>query len=310
MMLIARTTSVVARCARFLLVCPALLCGPRLALAQVTQSSEPQEHPLESTCSTASSSEQASKDCQQPSGPATATVSPDSTVGESTGGDVPVPQTPQSVQTPPAPADDDSQGKQPKRILWIIPNYRAVSANTHLPPLTLKGKLWLATQDTFDYSNFIFVGMLSGQQMATKSQPTFGQGAAGYGRYYWHTFADGGLENYAVEAVVPALTREDPRYYTLGKGGFMKRTGYAASRLFITRNDAEKNTFNFSEILGAGAAAAISNSYYPPQNTWVKTYQRWGTQLALDGLFNILKEFWPDIDHAVFHGHYGSRPTP
>jgi hypothetical protein len=44
---------------------------------------------------------------------------------------------------------------------------------------------------------------------------------------------------------------------------------------------------------------------YPPEsNTFVKTYQRWGTQVGLDGIFNILKEFWPDIDHAVFHGKY------
>jgi hypothetical protein len=51
-------------------------------------------------------------------------------------------------------------------------------------------------------------------------------------------------------------------HHTFGKSGFIKRTGYAASRLFITRNEAGKNTFNFSEIVGAGAAAAISNSYY------------------------------------------------
>jgi hypothetical protein len=107
------------------------------------------------------------------------------------------------------------------------------------------------------------------------------------------------------EAIVPAVTKEDPRYYTLGKGGFFNRTGYAVSRLFITRTDAGKNTFNFSEIVGAGTAAGIGNAYYPPQsNPWVKTYQRWGTQVALDGVFNVLKEFWPDINRAVFHGKY------
>jgi hypothetical protein len=207
------------------------------------------------------------------------------------------------------PADpntrDDQQGKQPKRILWIIPNYRAVSANTYLPPLSFKDKLWLATEDTFDYSDFIFVGGLAGISLAQNSQPSFGQGGAGYGRYYWHIFVDGAIENYMAEAIVPAVTKEDPRYYTLGKGGFFKRTGYAVSRLFITRTDAGKNTFNVSEIVGAGAAAGIGNAYYPPQsNPWVKTYQRWGTQVALDGVFNVLKEFWPDINHAVFHGKY------
>jgi hypothetical protein len=208
-----------------------------------------------------------------------------------------------SPSTPSSPPEE--YGKQNKRILGIIPNYRAVSANTHLPPLNFKGELWLATQDTFDYSGFIFVGALAGIDMAERSQPTFGQGAEGFGKYYWHVFADSGIENYMTEAIIPAATKEDPRYYTMGKGGFIKRTGYAVSRLFITRTNSGGSTFNLAEIVGAGAAAGIGNAYYPAEsNPWVKTYQRWGTQVGLDGVFNVLKEFWPDINQAVFHGKY------
>jgi len=222
-----------------------------------------------------------------------------------TDGKSPLPDAPTSEVNPSQTNPDVEYGKQNKRILGIIPNYRAVSANTHLPPLHFKGALWLATQDTFDYSDFIFVGALAGIDMAGRSQPTFGQGAEGYGKYYWHVFADGGIENYMTEAIVPAATKEDPRYYTMGKGGFVKRTGYAVSRLFITRTNSGGSTFNLSEIVGAGAAAGIGNTYYPAEsNVWVKTYQRWGTQVGLDGVFNVLKEFWPDINHAVFHGKY------
>jgi len=216
----------------------------------------------------------------------------------------------QSAPAPPAPGNsnnslDGQVGKQPKRILGIIPNYRAVSADTHLPPLSFKNKFWLATQDTFDYSDFIFVGGLAGIAMAQKSQPTFGQGASGYGQYYWHIFVDGGIENYMTEAIVPAVTHEDPRYYTMGEGGFFKRAGYAVSQLLITRTDSGHKTFNLSEIVGAGAAAGIGNAYYPAEsNPFVKTYQRWGTQVGLDGVFDVFKEFWPDIDQAVFHGKY------
>ena len=215
------------------------------------------------------------------------------TDGKSSLPDAPTP----AVSSAEANNPNDQYGKQPKRILGIIPNFRAVSANTQLPPLSFKSEFWLATQDTFDYSDVIFVGGLAGIAMADKSQPSFGQGAEGYGKYYWHIFVDGAIENYMTEAIVPAATREDPRYYTLGKGGFVKRTGYAVSRLFITRTNSGKRTFNLSEIVGAGAAAGIGNAYYPAEsNPWVKTYQRWGTQVGLDGVFNVLKEFWPDID--------------
>ena len=174
-----------------------------------------------------------------------------------------------------------------------------------MPPLNFKSELWLATQDTFDYSDFILVGALAGIDMAGKSQPTFGQGAEGFGKYYWHVFVDGAVENYMTEAIIPVVTKEDPRYYTMGKGGLFKRSGYAVSRLFITRTNLGTSTFNLSEVVGAGAAAGIGNAYYPAQNNqWVKTYQRWGTQVGLDGVFNMLKEFWPDVNKAIFGGKY------
>jgi hypothetical protein len=199
----------------------------------------------------------------------------------------------------------DDNGKQSKRILGIFPNYRAVSANTQLPPLSLREKLWLATQDSFDYSSFVSAGILSGVSQANNSYPEFGHGGKAFGRYYWHAVADQAVGNYMTEAIVPALTHEDPRYYTLGHGGFFKRTGYAVSRLLITRTDSGQQTFNVSEIVGNGAGAGISGAYYPSrERTWTKTGQKWLTQIALDGAFNVLKEFWPDINHTIFHGKY------
>ncbi len=141
-------------------------------------------------------------DPQQPSTTQTGTA----TNGKSSPPDAPTPK--------PNPAEaanpNEQYGKQPKRILWVVPNYRAVSANTHLPPLSFKSELWLATQDTFDYSDFIFVGGLAGVAMAEKSQPTFGQGAEGYGKYYWHVFVDGAIENYMTEAIVPSGDQRRP----------------------------------------------------------------------------------------------------
>jgi hypothetical protein len=203
------------------------------------------------------------------------------------------------------PKDDAATAKQSKRILWIFPNYRAVSTNTQLPRLSLREKFWLATQDSFDYSSFVSSGIISGVSQARNSYPEFGSGGAAFGRYYWHAVADQAVGNYMTEAIVPALTHEDPRYYTLGHGGFLKRTGYAVSRLLVTRTDSGHSTFNVSEIVGNGAGAGISDTYYPSrERTWTKTGQKWLTQIALDGVFNILKEFWPDINQAIFHGKY------
>jgi hypothetical protein len=224
-------------------------------------------------------------------------------------GQEPAPR-PQSDKVPPAspgptPQHEEPKNKAPKRILWIIPNYRSVSADTRLPRLSFKGKVWLATEDSFDYSSFLLAGMVAGAGQAQNSIPEFHQQADGYGRYYWHSFADQAVGNYMTETIVPVLTLEDPRYYTLGHGGVFRRTGYAVTRLLVTRTDHGGLNFNFSEIVGNGGGAGISDLYYPrAERTLTKTYQKWATQVAIDGVFNIFKEFWPDIDRTVFRGHY------
>jgi hypothetical protein len=156
--------------------------------------------------------------------------------------------------------------------------------------------------DSVDYSSFIFVGAQAGIAQATDSYPYFGQGAKGYGRYYWHTLADAINENTWVEFIVPSILHQDTRYYTLGKGEFGKRVGYAVTRIFITRSDDGNRAFNFSEVVGAGAFAGIANFYYPHQErTLTKTYQRWITNLAIDGGVFVFKEVWPDINNSIFH---------
>jgi hypothetical protein len=205
--------------------------------------------------------------------------------------------------TAPATGNNTSlEGKQTKRILGIIPNFKSVSVNAKLPPESVKDKFIGATEDSFDYSSFIYTGMLAGISQWENSYPEFHQGAAGFGRYYWHTFADQTDENYWVEFILPVAFRQDPRYYTLGHGGIFKRTTYSFSRCLITRTDSGRETFNASEIVGAGAAAGISSLYYPSAyRDWTKTGQRWATSVGLDGATFIFKEFWPDINNKFFH---------
>ena len=198
--------------------------------------------------------------------------------------------------------DHPGYGQQTKRILYIIPNFNAISAGSHLPPQTAKDKLMDATQDSFDYSNWVFIGILSGIDQAQNSTPEFHQGAVGYGRYYWHAFVDQADENYFVESFMPVVLRQDTRYYTLGRGGFLRRSFYAFSRGVITRSNSGSPEPNYSEIVGAGAAAGISNLYYPDaERTWTKTGQRWATNVGLDLMTLVFKEFWPDINRKILH---------
>ena len=212
-----------------------------------------------------------------------------------------LPDSPQPQQPSKAHSDD---GQQTKRILGVLPNFRSVSADQVLPPLSPEEKFKLMAQDSFDYSAFAYVGIMAGIGMAQNSYPEFHQGVAGYGRYYWHSFADNVGGNLMSEAVVPTIARQDPRYYTLGHGGLVKRTVYSLSRLVVTRTDSDHRSFNFGEVVGNGAAAGIATLYYPGrERTWTKTGQRWVTSVGLDGVSDLIKEFWPDVNHSLFHSH-------
>jgi hypothetical protein len=215
----------------------------------------------------------------------------------------------QQVGTASAPASAHTD-PQTKRILGILPNFRSVSADTHLPPQTVHEKFMTATQDSFDYSSFVLPVTIAAYGEGTNETPEFGHGGVGYARYLWHGYVDQAVENYMVEFILPTVTHEDNRYYTLGKGhgSAFKRAAYALSRAVVTRNDQGKDTFNISEVVGAGAAAGISNLYYPSrERTFGNTADKWAINVGVDAASFLVHEFWPDINHALFHNHAGEN---
>jgi hypothetical protein len=214
---------------------------------------------------------------------------------------------PQAAVTTPAsdisPIDAkpvSSEGQQTKRMFWIIPNFAAVSAGIELPPLSTREKYALAMQDSVDYSSFVWAGMQAGQSMALRSYPEFHNGMAGYSRYYWRAFADQAAGSFFTEAFVPALTHEDPRYYTLGHGGFFRRVKYSLSRIVVTKTDSGGRSFNYSEVAGNALEAGFSNLYYPPEERSLhNTAMNYLAQLEAASINNIIREFWPDIRRRI-----------
>ncbi len=217
--------------------------------------------------------------------------------------DAPIPAATSQSDHPVTPAQTSSASpQQTQRILGVMPNFRSVSADTKLPPQSDKEKFITAGKDTFDYSSFLLAGLQAGFAQESNSYPEFHQGVKGYARYYWHTLADTASENFMVGGLGPVLFHEDNRFYTLGHGSFGHRALYAATRVLITRKDDGDATFNYSEIIGSGAASGLSSTYYPTKyRTWTKVGQKWLTSCLIDSGSFTFKEFWPDINKRVFH---------
>jgi hypothetical protein len=169
-------------------------------------------------------------------------------------------------------------------------------------PISARTKFWLATEDVFDPFSFLITGFYAAGSQWGNQYREFGQGAKGYAKRYGGAFADNAVGNYMTEAVFPVMLHQDPRYFRMGtKYGVWRRMGYAASRVIITRGDSGARQFNFSEIVGNGAAAGISAAYYTPSSRNAHAVlDKWALNVGSDAGFNILKEFWPDMRQKFF----------
>ena len=201
-------------------------------------------------------------------------------------------------------AQEQKTGTSNDRLFFTLPNFLTVENANQIPPLTAKQKFKVVARSSFDYVEFPWYGFLAGISQAENSEPGYGQGAEGYGKRYGAAFADGTIENFWTSAILPSLFREDPRFYQMPSGSFLHRTGYAVSRIFVTRTDSGHSQFNFSEILGSAISAGISTYTYHPHadQTLSNTASVWGTQVGYDTITIVVKEFWPDIRRKI-RGH-------
>ena len=183
-----------------------------------------------------------------------------------------------------------------------MPNFRAVSAGEIPQPPTPMQAFKIATQNSFDYSSFIFVGITSALAEGTDAHPQLSKGVPGFARYYWRGFLDKTDGNYLVIFALPSIFHQDERYYAKGEGSIWNRGIYAVSRTLITPNYKGRNGFNASEVFGRGMAQGISAFYYPSQaRTPGALAAKYGYAVGRDTLTNVFREFWPDIATHVLH---------
>jgi hypothetical protein len=200
-------------------------------------------------------------------------------------------------------SNDLTQEKESKRLLGIVPNYRTSASLKNYAPLTVSEKFKVASQDAFDRGTIGLAAIAGGEGQLTNSNRSFGQGGAGFGRYFGAAYGDFVIGDYMTEAVFPTLLHQDPRYFRLGVGSGRSRLGYAMRQIFWTHRDSGGAQFNYSEILGNSAAVAISTAYYTDNRTAGDAVSKLGMQVGIDMASNILKEFWPEIERKFRRKH-------
>jgi hypothetical protein len=205
---------------------------------------------------------------------------------------------PVRAQKPDGPlADEDQVSAHSGRLFGVLPNSETVEPGAPYGPITTREMFRFAADDSFDKAVYPFIGVVA----------YFGIGHSepNYWKRYATSFADNVLGNYMVTAIFPMAFRQDPRYFVRGRGHFLARAGYAASRAVITRSRAGGQALNVSELGGNVAAATLSTLYYPAvDRTASSLLMRASSQVMWDALDFEASEFWPDIRRTlqnIFH---------
>ena len=210
--------------------------------------------------------------------------------------DAPTPQTPQTDQGPKA------QIKQTMQVLGKRSIFFPELAHERRP-LTSKQKFQLAVDETIAPSRFIGSLFTAGISQARDSLPDYGQGWDGYGKRYGSSVASNASSHLLGTGVIPSLTHEDPRYFQKGTGSVPRRILWAASSTVWCRRDNGTWGPNYANVVGNMMGAAVSNLYYPSrERTFSNTADKWGQNIGIDAATFLFHEFWPDINHALFHG--------
>lgn len=183
----------------------------------------------------------------------------------------------------------------------IGPYLGSGNASDRYEPLTVGQKFGFAGRSAFGPLTYPEVAVVAGINHLSDGQPSWGQGAEGFGKRYGAAFADQAINTMLSQAVLASMLKDDPRYFRRGSGTFAQRAGYALSRIWITRRDNGSTGFNAPVLLGAAATAGISRVYYPSvDRTAGETMRVFGAQIGTDAAWNGFYEFWPDVRHAIF----------
>jgi len=212
----------------------------------------------------------------------------------------PTPDTPPATTTTPEPekAPDATTGDDKDRIFGVLPNYTTVTGNDTFTPISGKAAIKIAALDSvIDPMVYPLYGFVAGVAHARNDPPEWGGGIKGYTKRYSAALTDNTICSMVGTGLLPALLKQDPRYYQGLRTGILSRFGYAAKASVVTKSRITGHPqFNVSEVAGTLIVASAGNLYYPEtQRTVTDTLTRWGMQAMWDGVSNELKEFWPDI---------------
>ncbi len=210
--------------------------------------------------------------------------------------DLPAAPEPQEHVT--VPATRPPSAKEIAKRRWSP----VVEPGEKIPSLTARQKLLFPLHETYRITTPLLL-LYSGEYgILRDNDPHFGINGAGFGERVGaaglrltttRVFSDGFL---------PILFHEDPRYYRKAFGSYPARGLYSVSRVVVDQRDNGGRSFNFSDVLGRGITAALTQTYYPQSSIGTSVVLKtWGISLSQLAGVDFVYEFLPDVKRKLFH---------
>jgi len=98
----------------------------------------------------------------------------------------------------------------------------------------------------------------------------------------------------------PTLLKQNLNYHPSTSESVMGRAAYAASRIFVTRDDSGRGQVNTSYFLGVLTSAALHMANRPSWNRSASTpFSDFGSTVGNDAGMNLLHEFRPGLEQLM-----------
>jgi hypothetical protein len=199
-------------------------------------------------------------------------------------------------------ANEQIKEQEKQRVVGIVPAFN-ISYRSDAVSLSAGQKMGLAFRSATDPVAFAAASLVAGYHEALDDDTGFGWGIEGYGKRSGAAYLDAFDGAIIGNGILPAILRQDPRYFRLGHGTVTHRVLYALATNVICKHDnTGKWEPNYSNVGGNIISGAISNLYYPSGSSGIgQTFTNGLTVTAEGGAGSIFQEFWPDISRKLLH---------
>jgi len=178
-------------------------------------------------------------------------------------------------------------------------------------PLTTGEKFKLFVNQSISPPYIIVAASGAAFNQARDVPEGYGQGWDAYGGRFGASLARSSSSSFFGTFVLASCLHQDPRFFPESRPSFWRSLKYSTERVVVTRNDAGKDVFNTSALLGTLAAEGLANAYLPPSEQTVgETLSRFGIDLAWRVGGNMFKDYWPTFFRTMGLNRLKVIPDP